>query len=217
MVVTSNWDSIIETVASELSLGVRFEWPRSKTGVRRPELRRMELLVLKIHGSVDWGFLKDRRLKSGSVDKHYASLSTPVGGQSPGKPGRRPADTPLRFRVLEGSRAASTLLGFEVPLMATMAFGKHPVIDALMGIWDDAYWCLSRAEKLDIVGYSFPTDDLELRTLLRTTSRKAGGAELDSGLTVRVCNPSPEAHERARSFLGSDIRSDYRGTGVWRS
>jgi hypothetical protein len=216
VVVTSNWDSIVETVANASSLAIRFAWPRSGNGPRRSELRKTELVVLKLHGSVDWGYFQDRLMKSGRVDKHYAGLSTLVGEPAAAKPGRRRGDTTLRFRALEGSRTANgSSLGFKVPLMATMAFGKHPVIDALSGVWDDAYWCLSRATRLDIVGYSFPADDLELRTLLRTTSRKAGGAELDPQLAVRVCNPSPEAHERARSFLGSDIDSDYRGTGVW--
>ena len=219
VVITSNWDGMIEAAARDSSLRVRFDWPQSPTGQRRSKLRRTDLLVLKLHGSADWGLLESRLIKHGKVDTHYAPLSTPVGERSPPSAGRRSGATPLRFRVLEGSTSTTGWsVGFEVPLMATMAFGKYPVIDALRGVWDDAYWCLSRATNLDIVGYSFPTDDLELRTLLRTTTRKAGSADLDPHVVVRVCNPSPEAHDRARSFLGSDIASDYRGAGsVWRA
>jgi len=99
--------------------------------------------------------------------------------------------------------------------MATMARSKGAPITVLENVWDDAYWALSRASRLDVVGYSFPEEDLELRTLLRASSRQAGHARLDRALRLTICNPSPDAHERARGFLGSQIRSDFEGAESW--
>ena len=44
--------------------------------------------------------------------------------------------------------------------MITMARDKREV-------WRGAYGAISRAETLEIVGYSIPPDDIEIRTLLR--------------------------------------------------
>jgi hypothetical protein len=113
--------------------------------------------------------------------------------------------------------ADRTVAGFAEPLMATMAAGKNDFItQEIASIWDDAYWTLSRARSLDIVGYSFPDDDLELRTLMRLTTRKAGGdSALDGDLALAVCNPSPDTHDRARSLLGAGLTSSYLGAGSW--
>jgi hypothetical protein len=115
----------------------------------------------------------------------------------------------LRYRSIESS--SQNVLGFDSPLMATMAVGKASAIEALETVWADAYWSLSRAKALDVIGYSFPADDLEIRTLLRASTRRAGDSALDPGLRLTVRNPAPEAHDRARSFLGDGLHSDYFG------
>jgi hypothetical protein len=148
---------------------------------------------------------------------YYDTLTTPVRDRSSFSRGSKPSGAILRFGSLEGAvDTEGSGIGFRPPLMATMAVGKNSSIGALAELWDDAYWALSRAHSLDIVGYSFPIDDLELRTLIRTASRRPGEATLDDGLKLTVRNPSPEAHERARSYLGSTIKSDYQGAERWK-
>jgi hypothetical protein len=63
---------------------------------------------------------------------------------------------------------------------------------------------LSRAKQLEIVGYSMPDDDVEIRTLLRAAVRRGGGPE-----AILVRNPSPDVHVRVRRFLQRNIESNY--------
>ncbi len=62
------------------------------------------------------------------------------------------------------------------------------------------------AGRREIVGYSTPSDDIEIRTLLRAGIQR--GDELDQ---VIVKNPAPEVHERVRRYLDRQVVSDYRG------
>jgi hypothetical protein len=59
---------------------------------------------------------------------------------------------------------------------------------------------------LEVVGYSMPPDDIEIRTLLRAGVQR--GDDLDE---VMVRNPSPDVHVRVRQYLDRHVESDYRG------
>ena len=91
--------------------------------------------------------------------------------------------------------------------MVTMATGKSDDLGPLREVWRDAYRALSRASSLELVGYSMPPDDVEIRTILRTgLQRSARGAR---GPMIRVKNPSPDVHNRIRSYLDRFAESDY--------
>ncbi len=216
VVITSNWDCLVEFAALHADLRVYLNWPRDRRGFRKRQLATDEVVILKLHGSVDWGFAGERSVIARPVDQHYSSLGDPVGERSRFGRGAHAVDSPIRFRTLERTGPAALQLGFDTPLMATMAVGKHAQIDALSSVWDDAYWALARANRISAIGYSFPSDDLEIRTLLRTTTRARGQAGMAQDLSFLVCNPSPEAHDRARGFLGSRVRSDFRGADSFR-
>ena len=218
VVVTSNWDTLAERAADEAGLEVRLSWPRQNDGdgQRRDRLRANEVVILKLHGSADWGEYGNRSVQENPLKDYYADLRTPLWRTTSFGRARQKAEKVLRFRSIEGARSADDgQVGFSPPLMATMAVGKQTQIDALEELWDDAYWSISRAAALDIVGYSFPADDLELRALFRAGTRRAGRADLDDGVAVAAVNPSPDAHERARGFLGAGIGSDYRSADAW--
>jgi hypothetical protein len=216
VVVTSNWDTMAERAALLAGRTVRLLWPRDTRDRRITALRRGEVVILKLHGSIDWGTYATRSVLKTPLAEFYSALETAVRKRTAFERATKPADLPLRFRSLEDKRdGQGKRVGFAPPLMATMAVGKQAQIDLLGTVWDDAYWCLSRAATLGVVGYSFPPDDLELRTLLRMTTRRAGQATLDSTLALTMCNPSPESHDRGRHFLGDPITSDYRGADAW--
>jgi hypothetical protein len=88
--------------------------------------------------------------------------------------------------------------------MVTMARGKAGDLGPLLPVWRDAYGAISRASRLEIVGYSLPDDDIEIRTLLRGGIRRGSGP---SQLTIR--NPAPEVHERARRYLRHRLVTNY--------
>jgi hypothetical protein len=112
----------------------------------------------------------------------------------------------IRTRALEDwgqawSRISSRT---EEPYVVTMARGKSGELGPLLDIWREAYEALSRAKRLEIVGYSLPDDDIEIRTLLRAAVRRGSGP---SKIVVR--NPAPDVHVRVRRFLRRAVESDY--------
>jgi hypothetical protein len=90
--------------------------------------------------------------------------------------------------------------------MVTMARGKSGDLGPLQEVWRDAYGALSRASRLEIVGYSLPDDDIEIRTLLRASILRGDGP---SRLVTR--NPATDVHERVWRFLSRQARPDYQG------
>lgn len=88
--------------------------------------------------------------------------------------------------------------------MVTMVTGKSDDLGPLQDVWRDAYRALSRAATLEIVGYSMPADDVEIRTILRTGIQRG-----TAGPKVIVRNPAPDVHYLVRSFLDRDARSEY--------
>jgi hypothetical protein len=93
--------------------------------------------------------------------------------------------------------------------MVTMAHGKSGDLGPLRELWRHAYGAISRAARLEIVGYSMPPDDIEIRTILRAGVER--GTDLDQ---VIVRNPTPDVHDRIRRYLDRNVESDYRGIGV---
>jgi len=90
--------------------------------------------------------------------------------------------------------------------MVTMARAKAGDLGPLQEIWRDAYGALSRASRLEIVGYSLPEDDIEIRTLLRAAILRGDGPRR---LVTR--NPAPDVHERVWRFLSRDAEPNYQG------
>lgn len=218
VVITSNWDTVIEQSAVRAGMNVRLAWPRTRSGNRRAELPPKTVVVLKLHGSVDWGRGDDPCVPDVAAAKswEFERIDAPISSAGLRQHSRKGDELLVRHRSYDHpiARARGTRR-FEEPHMATMAAGKEAFIADLGDIWDDAYWVLSRASWLDIVGYSFPPDDLELRTLLRVTTRGPGQAGLASDVEVSIVNPSPDTHERARSILGQDISSSFAGAQSW--
>ena len=221
VVITSNWDTLAEQAAIKAGLTVHLGWPTNGRGDRQAlPLSANSIVVLRLHGSTDWGAVDDPNFVARSNDWKYDRLDVPI---QPGAHHRRTSlngtEEIVRYRSVDAPIAADRAApGFNEPLMATMAAGKDYFIQGpIAAIWDDAYWCLSRAKTLDVVGYSFPADDLELRTLLRLTTRKPGDSILAEDLDLAVCNPSPDTHERARSLLGGGLTSSFLGAGAWKA
>jgi hypothetical protein len=72
-------------------------------------------------------------------------------------------------------------------------------------MWDDAYAALCAAREVQIIGYSLPVDDIEIRTLLR-----AGVSRGSVRPKVIVQNPEPGVYVRVRTYISRDAESDYR-------
>lgn len=199
IVVTSNWDVAVERYAWHRGIPVRW------TGYD-PD----ELVVLKLHGSVDWTLGRSGLLKD---DADYALLGERMNPGRTYKVALPPAgaereNTVFRMRALgdNWTRAWSFLSSrTSEPHMVTMARGKAGDLGPLETVWRDAYAAISRAKTLEIVGYSMPDDDIEIRTLLRAAVRRGGKSP-----AILVRNPAPDVHDRVRKFLDHKVNSDYQ-------
>lgn len=193
VVITSNWDYLIERSCSRRGVPYRLRWYQDESTVT----------VLKLHGSVDW--TKKENAKLAWSTNNYYRLEDIIGGSRErhdhlrGKHVARCHATENWTRAYQKIKATT-----KRPFMLTMARGKADSIRPLLDIWNDAYDVLSRARELRIVGYSMPDDDVEIRTLLR-----AGVCRGTRNPGVFVVNPAPDVHVRIRQQILGRISSDY--------
>ncbi len=196
IVITTNWDLLIEAVARAKNVPLRRSLP-TMSG-----MRDKQLTLLKLHGSVDWLRVADRKQRT--VDDDYRPLKTLTTKID--KVGKLPTADEEIIRVSWDLNTAWRRIKSraETPHIVTMATGKIDDLGPLEQVWRDAYSALSMAKELHIVGYSMPTDDTEIRTLLR-----AGVQRGTKRPDVFVRNPSPDVHDRVRRFVLPAIRSDF--------
>jgi hypothetical protein len=200
IIVTSNWDLVVERYAQ-----------LHGTPLRLIGAGEAEVVLLKLHGSVDWCL--GRHMRQVAASGRYAMLNEKLFGERPYRPSipsrTARAQLAMRIRALEdwSSALRATRSRAREPYMVTMARGKAGDLGPLRSIWRDAYGAISRAATLEIVGYSMPADDIEIRTLLRAGVQR-GRQDLGE-LVVR--NPAPDVHERIRRYLDRTVISDYRG------
>ena len=88
--------------------------------------------------------------------------------------------------------------------MLTMAPGKAEALGPVLPLWSHAYRAISAAMRLEIIGYSMPEDDIEIRTLLR-----AGVLRGASDPTIVIQNPAPDVHTRVRELILRETVSEY--------
>lgn len=198
IIVTSNWDLVIERYAQINDVPVRHAGHDENS-----------LVIHKLHGSTDWVLGEAMASKYPASD--YAVLRERLFGTSSYKPALPPKQQRdrlvFRIRALENWGDAwrrITSRGDDLH-MVTMARGKAGDLGPLQSVWRDAYAAISRARNLEIVGYSLPPDDIEIRTLLRAGLQRGG---LPNRVTVR--NPAPDVHERVRRYLLSGATSEYQ-------
>lgn len=194
VVITTNWDTVVERTAEVRGVPFRLNGQPSDK----------ELLVLKLHGSIDWLSPNDAKKPVGKVA--YAALDEL---RSSRRASRRQVTTSamvMRSRLTSPSKVWREIKGAtKNPLMLTMAPGKADSLGPLLPLWEQAYRSISAAKTLEIIGYSMPEDDLEIRTLLR-----AGVLRGTSSPDIVIRNPAPDVHTRIRELILRDTRSDYQ-------
>lgn len=202
IVITSNWDTLLERFAEIAMVPLR----RTSASRRFPPA---EAILLKLHGSVDWCQNADRVRSYNYARRNYVALRELSSLARPYRlplPRQAAAQTLIRINATTSNNLWSRVRSrAREPYMVTMVTGKADDLGPLQDVWRDAYRALSRAETLEIVGYSMPPDDIEIRTIVRTgLQRKA-----DKEPVVRVKNPSPDVHGRVRAYLDRFAEADY--------
>ena len=196
IIITSNWDTLIEHFAYLNDIPLRLT-------SRARHFPSNEVSLLKLHGSLDWCQLSAR--VAGYADADFATLKELQFAPR----ARRSAlpEEPLeivRVRADLSSAWQKIRSRTREPWMVTMVTGKADDLGPLREVWRDAYRALSRASSLEIVGYSMPADDVEIRTILRTGIQR--GAKQPK---ILVRNPAPDVHYRVRAYLARSASSDY--------
>lgn len=194
VVITSNWDLFVEWYAHCRKVRLRLGGA----------LDDNTLTLIKLHGSVDW--TERRYRKPATEDPDFAVLrelqnSRPSHGIS-----IKSSELMLRVRAVENLSKSWQFIKArtERPHMIMMSQGKTVDLAPIQNMWDDAYAALCAARELQIIGYSLPVDDVEIRTLLR-----AGVARGKLRPKVVVCNPEPSVHVRVRTYITREAESDY--------
>ena len=197
IIVTSYWDTLIERFAAVHDIPLRLT-------SRNRHFTDTEVTLLKLHGSLDWCQVQAR--VSGYHDSQYANLSELDHPTNRSYTMRLPneSDALVRVRWDLGDTWQRVKARSREPWMVTMVTGKQDDLGPLQDIWRDAYRALSRARDLEIVGYSMPADDVEIRTILR-----AGVQRGNQTPRITVRNPAPDVHHRVRNFLERSADSDY--------
>lgn len=193
VVVTTNWDSLVERACKARGVPYRL-WGKPQDGA---------VVILKLHGSIDW-VLKESAKKSPVTKDRYAHLEDLENSDRARL--RNVGDTEVvRIRLERVGAMWQTIKGASLdPFMITMAPGKADALGPLLELWGAAYRAISAAETLEIVGYSMPQDDIEIRTLLR-----AGVLRGPSNPEVIVRNPAPDVHVRVREMISDGSVSNY--------
>lgn len=197
VVITSNWDMLVEWYAAVRDIRLRLG------GIPEDGV----VTLVKLHGSVDWTLNSNRR--TGYPDGDYSTLRELQNGH-PRYTLPLGTDEVLRVRAVEHMTRAWQYIKARTtqPLMVTMAQGKTVDMEPIKAMWDSAYRALSEARRLRIIGYSLPTDDIEIRTLLRAGVARGGGTG-SRRPEVTVVNPEPTVHVRFRTFVDRNVKSDY--------
>jgi hypothetical protein len=95
------------------------------------------------------------------------------------------------------------------PLMVTMSLGKTVDMQPILSMWEDAYYALCATRRLQIIGYSMPADDIEIRTLLRAGVARGATNPRAASAQVNVVNPETQVHVRVRTLVSRGATSDY--------
>jgi hypothetical protein len=193
VVITTNWDSLVERAAEARGVAYRLSGQATDS----------ELLVLKLHGSIDWLRPSDAKKAVGRVA--YAQLTELCGSARGHRSTPTTASDVLRTRIDSAGATWRTIKGATAdPFMVTMTPGKADALGPVLTLWEQAYRAISGAASLELIGYSMPADDIEIRTILR-----AGVLRGPTNPMITVRNPAPDVHARVRDLILREVDSDY--------
>jgi len=136
-----------------------------------------KILILKLHGSFNWGFCPDNKevtCYSLHADAHIY-----------------PRFYNEEYRCCNGKHA-------NLPLLIPPVKIKDINIPALRNLWDKATEIISHCDELHIIGYSLPEVDKEAENLIR----KARPQNLNR---IVIANPDKTHVSRFIQFLGNSI------------
>ncbi len=184
-VVTFNWDVLLDRCLRHANWRPAFH-PGQGSGPR-------DILVLKLHGSIDWYHGQDlemtshpdvSRVQSQLYQVSYAAL---LDGTAPVRAGAAPfVVPPTFFKDVRGT-------------------------NDLEDIWKTAFERLQQADEIHFCGYRLPPEDMYARFVLRRAIRHNGLLRRRRGhpeLKITVVNPDPAV----KKFLKANVYPKVSGS-----
>lgn len=152
--------------------------------------------LIKLHGSVNWGYTDDEEdgIYAWSIGKFLSSKGIGQADNSPILIGSL-----LRKEINEEGKA------IKGPFIVPPSWSKREFHKKIEPVWEAAADALADAEAIYVIGYSLPPTDIFFRYLFSLATF--------SEASIRhfwVFNPDPDVKERFEELLGPGLKTDNR-------
>jgi hypothetical protein len=173
---------------------------RTDESWHEPSNKKVEPTLLKLHGSLNWlyssGYIH-RPPSTLDFDNKYAGqhyLAEPLY--------RFPGGTAFGMQpsVLDDGVEIILQLNIVPPTLRKQLF-RESETEPLRDVWTLARQSLSKAERIAVIGYSFPATDFHAEWLLRTSVQKNQHEKID----LVLVNPNRTVRQRLRTMLGKKL------------
>lgn len=179
VIISFNWDLNLEKALKKLKKEYQYNLADGKNIEK--------ITILKPHGSMNW-FKRDEI--SLSKDKTEPLF-----------------EGPKEIQVFKRLRPVNAIKKDFLPLIIAPIMQKE-INEDLKKIWEDIYAVLSQTDKINILGYSLPNIDMNVRYIFRTAIRRNKHIQnynRDKGQFL-VVNPDDSVYMTYRNLVGEPIQ-----------
>jgi hypothetical protein len=178
VVVTFNWDVLLEKTLSYAGVAYSYAWEEDKT------------LILKLHGSVNWINGTPQTLVTSARSFSYHPI-----GYAGGMVENEVYFSEILHRPAEWA-AARCLVDEVQPLIVLPGYGKAVDVRLLSAIWYRLEFLNVRRGGVSIIGMSVADDDYVIESLFRYLFRSI----FDLNTRVRILNPDESVGKKFRTI-----------------
>ncbi len=193
-VVSFNYDLVLDRAFYEVGYQIDYGLDLASTPTAAPDRPRatQPIPFYKLHGSANWFrcskckdlFIAPPRLKMGAMEKSLLEFSR-----------RAPCPNCKAEPVSGKEHEHAPHLPFIVPPTPTKgAYAVH-----LAGLWEKALGRLHHADRIVVIGYSYPETDSFFRYMLGASVRVGAGVKLV------LVNPEETVCQRFRTLLNEEF------------
>ena len=184
VIVTFNYDTLLESILDELGISYRFRLncengdPR-KGSVNRPEEEESQIVILKVHGSIDWfdkgiydncKYCAAFNITEGKARTAHRVFSSHRFELEPLAAGEGSSNDPLlnihRIGNVDDYFDENTNMGHDIPFVIAPSHHKLFYMDPIIEFWQAFGDIDDLAPRIAIIGYSLPKYDEYARLAL---------------------------------------------------